>query len=170
MFTNSLDDIRVASPCPADWNEMFGDERKRFCSECSRPVYNLSGMTRREAEDLVFNHEGRLCVSFFRRKDGTVLTADCPVGWALLKRRVSRAATAAASILFGFLGGVLSVRAPAALLPPLRTDAVEVVPTSLLTEPEEMIPTTGAILTAEPEFRGEVTVGQVIDKPQRRKR
>lgn len=82
MFTDPLKNIRVAAPCPADWNEMYGDERKRFCSECKLNVYNLSGMTRREAERLIVNAEGRLCVRFFRRADGTVLTKNCPVGWA----------------------------------------------------------------------------------------
>jgi hypothetical protein len=35
-------------------------------------------MTRREAEALVFESEGRACVRFFRRADGTMMTADCP--------------------------------------------------------------------------------------------
>jgi hypothetical protein len=142
VFTNSLDYIRVASPCPADWNEMFGDERKRFCSECKLNVYNLSGMKRREAEELVFNLEGRLCVSFFKRADGTVITADCPVGWALLKRRVSKAATAAASIHLGFIGGVLSARAPEGVLSLLPIHNIEVVPISLISELEEITPVT----------------------------
>ena len=59
---------------------MYGDDRRRFCSQCKLNVYNLSGMTRDEAEQLVMNSEGRLCVRFFRRKDGTVLTQDCPAG------------------------------------------------------------------------------------------
>ena len=66
-FTNPLDNIHIASPCPANWDEMFGDGRKRHCGECKLNVYNLSDMTRREAEDLLINSEGRLCVRFFRR-------------------------------------------------------------------------------------------------------
>lgn len=105
-FDSPLDDIRVASPCPANWDEMFGDERIRFCGECKLNVYNLSGMTRREAEDLITNWEGQLCVRFFRRADGTVLTKDCPVGWAAVKRRLSRAATAVFSLFAGVLAGL----------------------------------------------------------------
>ena len=111
MFTNSLDDIRVASPCSSDWNQMYGDDRRRFCAECKLNVYNLSGMTRDEAEALVMNSEGRLCVRFFRRKDGTILTEDCPVGWKAVKKRASRIAVAVSSIVAGFLTGAFSLRA-----------------------------------------------------------
>jgi hypothetical protein len=78
---------------------------RRFCGECKLNVYNLSGMTRAEAEDLLAASEGRLCVRFYKRSDGTVLTRDCPVGWAAIKRRVSKTAAAFASLLFGLLSG-----------------------------------------------------------------
>lgn len=107
-FTNPLDNIKVASPCPADWNEMYGNERKRFCSECKLNVYNLSEMTQSEAENFVINAEGRVCVKFYRRADGTVLTKDCPVGWQAFKKRISRSAKAFTSICAGILGGVFA--------------------------------------------------------------
>ncbi|MFN2500426.1 MAG: hypothetical protein ABR530_00240 [Pyrinomonadaceae bacterium] len=106
QFTNPLDNIRIASPCSANWEEMFGDFRRRFCGDCKLNVYNLSGMTRQEAENLLITSEGRLCVRFFRRADGTVLTRNCPVGWKEAKQRVSRMATAVFSICAGFIGGV----------------------------------------------------------------
>lgn len=59
---------------------MAGDDRVRFCSACKLNVYNLSGMSRKEATELFTLIEGRLCVRLFRRLDGTVLTRDCPVG------------------------------------------------------------------------------------------
>jgi len=105
-FTNSLINIKIASPCSQDWNEMIGTERKRYCGECKLNVYNLSGMSRSEAENLLLNSEGRLCVRFFRRADGTVLTEDCPVGWQAIKQRVSKTATAVASLLFAALSGI----------------------------------------------------------------
>lgn len=107
-FTNPLDNIHIASPCPANWDEMFGDDRKRHCGSCKLNVYNLSDMTRREAEDLLINSEGRLCVRFFRRADGTILTKNCPVGWAAVKHRVSRVATAVFSMVIGLFGGVFA--------------------------------------------------------------
>ena len=105
-FNHPLNDIRVAAPCSADWEQMLGDERVRFCSQCQLNVYNLSGMSKREAESLITQTEGRLCVRFYRRADGSILTRNCPVGLSALKRRMSRIATAAASALLGLLAGV----------------------------------------------------------------
>jgi len=87
---------------------MGGNERKRFCGDCKLNVYNLSDMTRREAENLLLSSEGRLCIRFFRRADGTVLTKNCPVGWQAVKRRVSRVATAAFSLIAGLFGGIFA--------------------------------------------------------------
>ncbi|NNF00029.1 MAG: hypothetical protein HKN25_13490 [Pyrinomonadaceae bacterium] len=97
-FTNPLDGIRVASPCSADWDAMIGNNRQRHCGECKLDVYNLSGMTKREAENLIMNSEGRLCARFFRRADGTIITKDCPVGWAAVKKKMSRVWTAVAAV------------------------------------------------------------------------
>src|SRR5919199_4711871 len=105
-FTSPLEGVRVAAPCPADWEKMVGDERVRYCDRCSLHVYNLSGMTRREAEALVTSTEGRLCVRYYRRADGTVLTRNCPVGLSAIRRRVSRAAGAVLSAALGFFAGL----------------------------------------------------------------
>ncbi len=82
-----LDNIRIAQPCKADWDSMKGNDRVRHCAECNLNVYNLSEMTKDEAEQLVLHTEGRLCVRFFRRRDGRVLTSDCPVGVRALRYR-----------------------------------------------------------------------------------
>jgi hypothetical protein len=68
---------------------MAGDERVRFCARCEQHVYNLSALTKREAERLVMSREDRLCVRFYRRADGTMLTRNCPIGLRALKRRAS---------------------------------------------------------------------------------
>lgn len=106
-FDSPLNSVKVASPCPANWDAMYGDERKRFCSECKLNVYNLSGMTRDEAERLITNHEGRLCVRFYRRADGSVITQDCPVGWARVKQRTRAVWTAVVSLVMAMFTGVL---------------------------------------------------------------
>jgi len=106
-FDSPLNNIRVASPCPADWDQMYGDSRKRFCGECKLNVYNLSGMTRNEAEALIMNADGRLCVRYYKRRDGTVITQDCPVGWAKVKQRARLYATAMFSMLMALFTGVL---------------------------------------------------------------
>ncbi|HVF42335.1 MAG TPA: hypothetical protein VM936_04960 [Pyrinomonadaceae bacterium] len=105
-FTSPLEGLRVAAPCPADWEKMVGDERVRFCGQCSLHVYNLSGMTKGEAESLVAGAEGRLCVRYYRRADGSVLTRNCPVGVRALRQRVSRVAGAALSAAVGFFAGL----------------------------------------------------------------
>ncbi len=83
-----LDQVRVASPCNADWNEMVGDERVRFCLGCEKNVYNLSSLPREDAEALLQARLGNdLCIRFYERKDGTILTQDCPVGVKKKQRR-----------------------------------------------------------------------------------
>lgn len=84
---------------------MSGDDRVRFCGVCRLNVYNLSGMTRRDATELVQLVEGRLCVRFFRRKDGTLLTSDCPVGmgWTGVTARVASFLIAATLPFWGTL-------------------------------------------------------------------
>ena len=75
-----LNQVQVATPCPARWEEMIGDEKVRFCEGCQLPVYNLSAMDVEEAAERIAQDDGRLCVRFYRRPDGTILTRDCPVG------------------------------------------------------------------------------------------
>ena len=82
-----VNDLRIASPCPASWDTMQGDDRTRFCETCSKNVYNVSDLTSTEITDLIQKAEGRLCIRLYRRKDGTVLTADCPVGFRYSVRR-----------------------------------------------------------------------------------
>jgi len=106
-FKNPLDHVQVAAPCKADWNQMIGSEQMRFCNQCNLNVYNLSGMTRDEAECIIARNEGRLCVRFYRRADGSIITSDCPVGLRAIKERVSywtKAIGAAALTFLATLG------------------------------------------------------------------
>ena len=105
-FKSRLDNVRVAAPCNVDWDSMSGNERQRFCSQCQLNVYNLSDMTRAEAEYFVGNAEGRVCIRFYRRRDGSIITNNCPVGLRALKKRMSRMGHAFASALLMFLGSV----------------------------------------------------------------
>jgi len=87
-----LDNIRIAAPCPVSWSGMTGDERKRFCNQCNKHVYNLSEKSRREAEALITESEGKICVRLYKRKDGTVITDNCPVGLRALRNAYRRTA------------------------------------------------------------------------------
>ena len=99
MKNGFLDNIAIAEPCQASWDDMSGDERVRSCGDCKLNVYNFSAMSRSEAEEMVRTTEGRLCVRFYRRADGTVLTRDCPVG----VRRAIGLAWARTAALVGIL-------------------------------------------------------------------
>jgi hypothetical protein len=87
--------IRIASPCSADWNRMTGDECVRYCAECKLDVYNFLEMSDADIESIVSHHNGRLCARFYQRSDGTMLIRNCPVGLRAVVRRVSGFASAA---------------------------------------------------------------------------
>jgi hypothetical protein len=106
LDSSILDTLKIAAPCSASWADMKGDERVRFCPHCQLHVYNISSMVPEEAEALIQKTEGRLCVRFFKRADGTVLTRNCPVGLAR-----ANAAKRLASRLAACLGLVFTVSA-----------------------------------------------------------
>jgi len=83
----NLNQIKIASPCGESWEGMEGDNQQRFCKSCSKMVYNLTGMTEADGLALIARNEGEMCVRFRRRWDGTVMTADCPVGQARARKR-----------------------------------------------------------------------------------
>ena len=100
--SSPLDNLSIAAPCHANWNEMSGDDRARFCQLCKKHVYNISAMSRADAEALIKEKEGKLCLRFARRADGTVVADNCPVGLRAIRNRVC---WIAASIAAAFIGG-----------------------------------------------------------------
>ena len=105
-FSSPLDQVRIAAPCSADWDQMVGTDRVRFCGQCNLNVYNLSELSKAEAEAFIASNEGRLCVRFYRRADGSILTRNCPVGLHAVRRRLSRMAQAASAAVIGCLSGL----------------------------------------------------------------
>src|SRR5207244_3278195 len=92
--------------CSVRWDDMSGDERARMCGLCQKRVYNLVNLRRDEIDALIEANEGRVCVRMYKRPDGTVLTADCPVGATRLgrwkhqaQRRLINAVGVAAALL-----------------------------------------------------------------------
>ena len=163
-FDSPLTNIRIASPCSADWEQMYGDDRKRFCGDCKLNVYNLSGMSREEAEALIMNAEGRLCVRFYKRRDGSVITGDCPVGWARVKQRTRVLATAAFSMLMALFSGVFIV----SLFSRAKTTTIMgemSVPITTSTPQHTM----GAVsVRPEPDQDPDQIMGKMLIKPKRR--
>ncbi|MFL6208808.1 MAG: hypothetical protein ACJ74W_08150 [Pyrinomonadaceae bacterium] len=131
-FSHPLKYVRVAAPCPASWERMLGNDRVRFCDQCNLNVYNLSALTKRDAERLIMSTEGRLCVRFYRRADGSILTQNCPTGLRALKRRVTRLASGVMTAVLSFFAsiGVFSLVDETEIVRPhtMGTLALEVTP------------------------------------------
>ncbi|MBS1910609.1 MAG: hypothetical protein JST22_01360 [Bacteroidetes bacterium] len=108
---NVLDNIEIATPCTASWEEMTGNDQQRYCSHCSLNVYNLSAMTREEAAGIITGAEGRVCVRLYRRTDGTVLTQDCPTGLRAARERVSRSIRNVAATVVTLMAGMFGLGA-----------------------------------------------------------
>lgn len=106
MSRYDINSLKIATPCTADWTKMKGNERVRHCGECKMNVYNISQMSKAEAEELMHRAAGgqRVCMRFMRRHDGTVITQDCPVGVRIARRLKMKAAalrlTATAALLW----------------------------------------------------------------------
>jgi len=73
---NGLDLLHIPRPCPVGWEQMAGNDQVRYCDACRKKVYNLSKMTRGQAEALVAASHGDLCARFVRLPDGTVQTEE----------------------------------------------------------------------------------------------
>ncbi len=68
---------------------MKGDDKVRACAACKKNVYNISKLNRQDAIDLIEKSEETLCLRFFQRSDGTVITRECATilgMWRLRKK------------------------------------------------------------------------------------
>lgn len=151
-FDSPLNRVTVAAPCSAGWDRMRGNERIRFCEQCSLNVYNLSAMSKSEAETLIMQAEGRLCVRYYRRADGTILTNNCPVGLHALKRRVTKTASGIFAAFASFFAGV-GVFSGAEIMKSwlirADVDAVEKLQLEELTNSVEPLPVAGELVLQE---------------------
>lgn len=86
-YRTALNVIQVETPCREDWAKMDGTDVVRFCRVCESHVYHLSEMSMLEVEELLEVTEGRACVRFAHRADGTVVTKDCSSDRARHRRR-----------------------------------------------------------------------------------
>jgi hypothetical protein len=71
---DALDLIEIPIPCDVSWSSMPGDDQVRHCGQCRQNVYNVSMLTRAEANRLL---RARACLRIYRRPDRTVITSDC---------------------------------------------------------------------------------------------
>lgn len=88
---------------------MQGSPQIRHCGVCRSNVYNLSEMTEEQAESLLARND-ELCVRYYRRNDGTIVTSDCRPVQTASRLVVLAAATA-------FAGATVATAASALLVP-----------------------------------------------------
>src|ERR1700686_2052770 len=147
----NIHNIRVASPCPADWNKMIGDERVRHCAECNLNVYNLSAMTEREVKRLVAGSQGRMCARFYRRADGTILTQDCPHGLRAVARRVSRTVAAVLSAVMSVGFAVAGTKPQQCPPPASQNEHNEPGVAILVTDPQGAVVSGAEVILVRPD-------------------
>lgn len=127
----NLQNLAVAVPCRAAWSRMPGTDKVRYCHECNLNVYNLSGMTAREADTLLRSHRGRLCIRLLRRRDGTIVRHGSELGRRRPLRRMLYA-LAGLLALVGFpscvvqsLGAIDIEHKPVPAAPPQDSNGTE---------------------------------------------
>jgi hypothetical protein len=103
---NLLDSIYIASPCNAAWDGMAGTDRVRNCGDCHRKVFNLSDMSKAEAQQFLEENGTSQCLTFYRRADGTIMTDDCPIGLRKVRDAARRIKQIAAVIFSALISNV----------------------------------------------------------------
>jgi hypothetical protein len=112
-------EISIRTPCPKRWEELSGDDRRRYCSECSLHVLNAVALTWREARELVDSSEGRVCMRI------EYDPAGAPVFRRSRAARLARwLAGAGAALLAACQGGSRSAPPAAPVEPQSRTGQV----------------------------------------------
>ncbi len=97
--------VHIAEPCDASWNEMTGDDTRRFCDHCTKHVHNLSEMPRSEATRLITSGQN-LCVRYSHTPSGRIQfkTRVVPATAPAAQLRGARALTAAAVSIAALIG------------------------------------------------------------------
>ena len=103
--------LLIAAPCPVSWESMKGDDRVRFCSGCSKNVFNLSDMSDIELEHFLQANGANQCVRLFRRSDGKIMTDNCPLAFRAIRNKWRRIVHIASALVAGFCAAAGGVRA-----------------------------------------------------------
>jgi len=70
-----LDRVCIAMPCSVNWDEMKGDNKVRLCGGCNKNVYNLSAMSKIEAEEIL-SGPTLPCIQIMRKEEGAIVTQE----------------------------------------------------------------------------------------------
>lgn len=87
--------INIEEPCHQSWEQMSGDEQRRFCSHCDKHVHNLSAMTKAQAQELL-EREVDLCVIYKYDERDELVFSPAPTRHQLQLQGVRKLLAAAA--------------------------------------------------------------------------
>jgi hypothetical protein len=59
--------VRIPEPCHEDWNKMQPDEKGKFCSSCSKSVFDFSNKTDVEIKNILLEHKDQKVCGHFKR-------------------------------------------------------------------------------------------------------
>ena len=107
--------LKIESPCPKAWEEMTGDAKCRFCDHCQLHVHNLSAMTERERTRFTANANGRTCIAYVVRQDGSMITEGRWTRWLRPLRKVQVAGLAVLATLLPFLFSACATKRPSGM-------------------------------------------------------
>jgi len=147
-------ELRITAPCPMKWSELAGDERRRYCGQCSLHVLNAAALTAREAREVLTTATQRVCMRVEYDALGRPIHSDSARAYADARapstglRRLARwAASAAAGVLAACTGSSTPTCPPAQ--PGAAIGTPTGTPTSRLGEVERLI-VLGEVVAPEP--------------------
>lgn len=110
-----LDNLILSYSCPINWDSMDGNERERFCKQCSKTVFNISDLSKKEANAYLDKRANAShCVKFYLRSDGTITTDECPKILRPVRntaRFLARTVAGLISVLFCFASSLIPLQA-----------------------------------------------------------
>ncbi|MES2678419.1 MAG: T9SS type A sorting domain-containing protein [Bacteroidota bacterium] len=59
--------VRIPEPCHEDWNSMQPDAKGKFCSSCSKVVFDFSNKTDTEIRDLLISYKDQKVCGHFKK-------------------------------------------------------------------------------------------------------
>lgn len=154
--------VHIAEPCDASWNEMTGDETRRFCDHCTKHVHNLSEMPRSEATQLISSGQN-LCVRYAHTPSGRirfktrVVPATAPMA-QLIGARTLTAAAMSVAVLAGCDWPLAELNAEEPLEEPILAGGIEPIFDDQIMEMGEMAEETPCEGSAASEASGLTTV------------
>ena len=74
--------------CDVKWEDMKGDDERRFCDRCEHHVHNLIGKSEEEVKDIVDALGPEFCGHFSVRRDGRIALGECELPLPQMRGRL----------------------------------------------------------------------------------